>query len=438
MRFLGVGDWNDLGSIYLSLVSDGHEVRVYIGKPEGHDILGGMVARVDDWRSSLEWIRAAGRDGIILFETATMGALQDELRRDGFHVVGGSAIGDRLEQDRSFGQTILDRCGMRTIPTWSFPDSQSAAEFVRLRPGRYVLKYDGDADLLCQTFAGRAQGGEDVLALLAARGPRKGPHLIMAHVDGVEVGIGAYFNGEHFLMPACLDWEHKRFFPGDIGELTGEMGTLVTYAGSEPLFERTLARLAPFLRESLYRGYINLNTIVNASGIWPLELTSRFGYPGSAILGVLQPDGWADLFQRICDPCSHDFAVDPGFALGVVLSVPPFPYSEGYERLGKGTRIAFAGARPEDAAHFHFGEIALIEGETRCAGLIGAIMTVTGRGFDAAAARDDAYARIGKVVIPNLRYRNDIGKRFLESDGKQLRDWGFLGPPARATLRSLG
>ena len=58
----------------------------------------------EDWQGELPWIREAGADGIILFENVakSRGALQDDLRRDGFNVIGGSAYGDRLENDRAY------------------------------------------------------------------------------------------------------------------------------------------------------------------------------------------------------------------------------------------------------------------------------------------------------------------------------------------------
>src|SRR5690242_9946608 len=102
MRFLGIGDSCDLGALYLRLLAEGHEVKVHVGLPICHGTLAGLVTRVEDWKCELDWIRAAGQEGIILFENvaAARGALQDELRREGFNVIGGSGYGDRLENDR--------------------------------------------------------------------------------------------------------------------------------------------------------------------------------------------------------------------------------------------------------------------------------------------------------------------------------------------------
>ena len=107
MRFLGVGTYNDLGAMYHGLAARGHEVKVFVGDPACHDVFGGMLERVDDWRAQLGWLREAGDQGLVLFESASMGEEQDALRREGFQVIGGSALGDRLESNREFGQQVL-------------------------------------------------------------------------------------------------------------------------------------------------------------------------------------------------------------------------------------------------------------------------------------------------------------------------------------------
>src|SRR3954464_8373758 len=120
VRILGVGDSCDLGDMYLRLSARGHEVRVYAAEIAEHRVMQGMLTFVDDWRSELDWVRAAGRDGLILFESADRGVLQDELRADGFSVIGGSAFGDRLEGDRAFGQRVLADAGLRIAATHTF------------------------------------------------------------------------------------------------------------------------------------------------------------------------------------------------------------------------------------------------------------------------------------------------------------------------------
>jgi len=127
MRVLGIGDTCDLGALYLRLVQEGHEVRVSIANPLCHGILAGLVARTDDWHRELDWVRGGGRDGIILFENVAKerGALQDALRRDGYQVIGGSAYGDRLENDRAHAMEVLAGVGMSIAPVFPFSDRRA-------------------------------------------------------------------------------------------------------------------------------------------------------------------------------------------------------------------------------------------------------------------------------------------------------------------------
>jgi phosphoribosylamine--glycine ligase len=421
MRVLGIGETCDLGSMYLRLIAEGHEVRIAVSEPLAKGTMAGMVPRIEDWRAELPWIRAAGDDGLILFEAIGFGALQDELRRDGFHVIGGSALGDRLEDDRGFAQRLLKDIGLKVAPVAEFDRVEEALDDLATCPRRCVFKRSASAG---DTFVGTMDDGRDVAAFLrSAQFDPAERFVLMGHVSGVETGIGAYFNGDHFLRPACVDWEHKRFFAGNMGELTGEMGTVATFDRSDRLFEATLLPLEPMLRDAGHVGYLNLNTIVNAEGIWPLEFTCRFGYPGFAVLEPLQALGWGALFASMIGRDSATFSARPGFCACVVLSTPPFPYSRNEVEAPVGLPILVEGV---EAEHLHWGEAGMANDEIVTAGLYGWTAVVTGTGRTIGEAQAGAYQRAARVHSPNLRYRLDIGDKLIAGDFDQLKSWGWL------------
>jgi phosphoribosylamine--glycine ligase len=322
--------------------------------------------------------------------------------------------------------------GLPVARVFDFDRLADAERFLERNPGRYVLKFNGDAFGSADNYVGRMSDGRDVLAMLRAKFRQLDREsidfVLMEYVDGVEMGVGAYFNGRRFLRPACLDWEHKAFFPGDLGELTGEMGTVVTYRNTERFFEKTLARMEPLLARHGYRGYINLNTIVNDRGIWPLEFTSRFGYPGYAVLEPLQRTSWSRLFESLTHQDEGVLETNGGFCVGVVMTTRPFPYVRTFVPEPVGLPIMIEGELSrEDRDNIHFGEVGQEGDQLVTAGYHGWSMVVTGVGANISEARTAAYKRARRVIIPNLRYRIDIGQKLIDRDFDWLTRNGYLG-----------
>jgi phosphoribosylamine--glycine ligase len=432
MRFLGVGDNCDLGALYLRLVEEGHEVKISIANPLCQGTLAGMVEQIPDWQAELSWIRSAGNDGIILFENVAKqrGEAQDALRRDGFNVIGGSAYGDRLENDRGYAQRVLAEIGLSTSRFWEFENRETALRFLQDRPARYVLKFNGPTAAV-DNYVGRLPDGRDVRAFLARlkQADEAASLILTEYVEGIEMGVGAYFDGAKFLAPACLDWEHKRFFPDDLGELTGEMGTVVTYDRTRHFFAPTLGRMEKLLQANGYCGYINLNTIVNEQGIWPLEFTCRFGYPGFAILEPLQKTSWSELFHAMITRSRSSFETVPGFAVGIVLTTPPFPYPRSQVPEPIGLPVLFDGElTAEDRRNLHYGEVGLEGDDLVTSGIYGWTMVATGVGPSIALAQERANGLADRVLVPNVRYRHDIGSRLMRGDYARVERLGLLDP----------
>ena len=93
-----------------------------------------------------------------------------------------------------------------------------------------------------------------------------------------------------------------------------------------------------------------------------------------------------------------------------------------------GCRSLFDGELSEcDRENIHFGEVGLEESQLVTAGYHGWTMVVTGTGTTIDEAQSEAYRRVRRVVIPDLRYRNDIGDKLIANDFATVERLSLLG-----------
>jgi phosphoribosylamine-glycine ligase/intein/homing endonuclease len=205
------------------LAKAGHQVKLFTKSQSEKDVGDGFVEKVDAWEPFKDWAE------VIVFDDIGFGELAEKLRTEGKAVVGGSVYTDKLENDREFGQKELTDAGVNTLQSWNFTSFDEAVEFVKKNPDRYVIKPSGNAqnekELL---FVGQEEDGRDVEQVLVHYKLKWSNKIkffqIQKYETGVEVGIGAFFNGKDFVYPININFEHKRLFPNNIGPSTGEMG----------------------------------------------------------------------------------------------------------------------------------------------------------------------------------------------------------------------
>jgi phosphoribosylamine---glycine ligase len=318
---------------------------------------------------------------------------------------------------------------VRIIPQENFTSFDDAVAYVRANPNRYVIKPSGEAQNMKQLlFVGEDEDGKDVLQVLGdykrAWSDRIKDFQLQRRIVGVEVAAGGFFNGSEFVYPINVNFEHKKLFPGDIGPSTGEMGTTMFWSEPNKIFNATLKKMEPKLREERYVGYIDVNCIVNSNGIYPLEFTSRFGYPTISIQqeGMITPIG--EFFLKLADGSLKQFKTRSGFQIGVRVVVPPFPFKD-KETFNSNSKDAVIIFKKPNREGVHIEDVKRVDDEWLVTGTSGVVLIVIGMGPTMRQAQREAYNRIDNIMIPNMYYRKDIGDRWFE-DSDRLHNWGYL------------
>ena len=434
-KFLFVS-WESLsGDLAWQIKKEGHEVKIYIKAECDQDVYDGFLDKVSNWEEYKDWA------DVIVFDDVGFGKVADSLRKEGKLVIGGSEYTDKLEEDREFAQNEMKRTGMTVLPHWDFSDFDSAIDFIKTNPECYVFKPSGGISNTQKgiLFLGQDEDGRDLIEILEQNKKTWAKKIkkfqLQKMAVGVEISVGVFFNGEDFIYPVNITFEHKKLFPGDIGPYTGEMGTLMYWSQPNEIFRDTLLKIKSELVKAGYVGHIDINSIANAKGIFPLEFTSRFGYPQINIQmeGVTSP--WGEFFYSMAKGENYEFfyklakkeyvglKTKKGFHVGVCVVVPPFPFEDKKEAfIYKDLSIIF---KKNNTDGMHLGDVKMINGTWVVAGETGYVLVATGSGLTVDDARRQVYSRINNIILQNMFYRTDIGVKWYEESDK-LQTWGYL------------
>ena len=422
-KFLFVSRWGESLDIAYTILLEGNDVRFYIEDRASKEIGYGFVKKVTKWEEHVEWA------DVVIFDYTGYGKIASDLRATGKLVIGGTEYTDKLELDRNFGQAELQKHKIKVLPSKEFTSFKEAIDYIGLYPNAYVLKPCGETQELKQLlFVGNDDEGQDVIRVLKAYekswGDDFGNFQLQRKVKGVEISIAAFFNGNEFIYPINVTFEHKKLFPKELGVSTGEMGTSMFWTKDSPIFEATLLKFQATLAKHQFVGHIDINCIVNGNGIYPLEFTSRFGYPQIFIqrAGISEPIG--EFFYKLASRKKFKLTVKRGFQVGAFIVVPPFPFDDkkAFKLFSKDAVVVFKKNGKEGVHPMHLKKINdqwLITGNT------GIAVLVTGTGTTMKDAQKMMYNRINNIIINNSYYRTDIGDRWKE-DSDKLWSWGLL------------
>jgi phosphoribosylamine---glycine ligase len=251
-------------------------------------------------------------------------------------------------------------------------------------------------------------------------------------IEGIEFAVSRWTGADGFIGMPNHNWEFKKLLSGDCGPNCGESGTILQYVEQSKLAKQVLDPLEESLIEMGHLGDIDVNCIIDKQGKpWPLEFTSRLGWPAANIM-------WAshkgDPVQWMMDACDgiDSLEVSPQVACGVVLAQPDYPNSKLTKR--EVADIPIYGITGENRKHVHPQSVKIesmpdMDGNQVVERDIWTttgdyIAVVTGFGKTVKQACDRAYKTVKEIHVPNLMYRDDIGER-LEKQIPELQKHGY-------------
>ena len=352
-------------------------------------------------------------------EVPLVAGVVDKFRAAGLRIFGPRAIAAQLEGSKAFAKDFLQRHNIPTAHYAVFTELNPALAYVRKQGAPIVIKADGLAAgkgvVVALTLADAELALHDMLGAHAF-GDASARVVIEEFLDGEEASYIVMSDGSHAL-PMASSQDHKRRDENDLGPNTGGMGAYSPAPVVTPEVEQRILKeiIAPTLHGMAaegapFIGFLYAGLMIDRHGApRVIEFNVRLGDPETQPILLRLKSDLVELIDAALDGRLEQTRArwDSRPAIGVVMAAGGYP---GRVRLGDvidGLELATAA----EVKVFHAGTRLDPAGRVVTAG--GRVLTVCALGNDLAAARESAYAALGRIRYDGAFCRRDIAHRAL-------------------------
>ena len=350
--------------------------------------------------------RKSFKDSYWIFDMNVHTDIAKTLNDEGYKVLGGQEISEKMENDRQFASDLMEKYGIKSPPTYEFTSVEDGLKFLEENPEKaFVFKPDeqNDKKSVC-TYVPDSEKNEVAnheLYVYLSSLKDAGTYILQERIKGVEANFEVWFHkGKPFF--AMCDLECKKKLNQDFG---GMVGCSQDINFAIPLeckaVKTTIAKLYDFYKDLKYTGFVDANVIVFDNENYYLETCNRMGYnshPNMLFSVAKIPVG--DILADIVDGNIHDFydKMRYGFGASVTLYIDN-------EKTGLPIFLE------KDAdKHFYMFDGYKENNQYFMSGYCGEIGIVTAHAYTIREAGEEVLEKCKLIHFPMRSMRTDINK----------------------------
>ncbi|KAK7866200.1 hypothetical protein R5R35_001415 [Gryllus longicercus] len=371
--------------------------------------------KVNDNDAVVSWCKSHCIDLVVVGpEDPLARGITDTLQKAGLNCFGPGSRGARIEADKNWAKSFMQKHDIPTARWKAFTDAQAAKKFIREAPFRaLVVKASGLAAgkgvIVANNQEEACKAVDDILSNKCFG---EAGHTVVVEelLEGEEVSVLAFTDGKT-VQPMLPSQDHKRHLDGDKGLNTGGMGAYCPchlLSDSElacvtkNILQRTVDELAkencPFV------GVLYAGLMVTKEGPKVLEFNCRFGDPETQVILPLLNTDLYHIMQACCAGTLQKLQIEwqkETYAVGVVMASKGYPQSS-----SKGDVIT--GLNLPKCITFHSGT-AIKNNAMVTNG--GRVLIAVALASDLAMAAAQATKACSQISFPGAQYRSDIAHK---------------------------